>query len=372
MKYSNIRTLTAVSLIAAGSAQAQFLTPSVAPGSLRIYGVLDVAIGELRGSKANMPLEVAGVGYPSRIGFIGSEDLGSGLRSNFNLEAGLDNTSGAGIPSNSNNQASGAGSGNGLTFNRQSWVGLSSTQWGEVRAGRSFTPTYRNYLIYDPMAGGGPLGSQSAFGAIAASGNPGGIRSSNMVEYWSPELTPGLKTHLMYALGQNPSNSGVTADDGRYRGGRIQYVQGGFSAGFGAARYDLASVGGITEITSGVKYTKGAHTGHMMLVKNLTGTAGEMSGILAGYSYREGNLGLRMAYSTSRRTNPSGAVTADARKLAISPEYYLSPRTAIYIGYARIANANGSTATPSIGAPTSINGANGTSSFVSLGIVHSF
>lgn len=342
-----------------------------AQNSMKIYGVLDTAVSVLRGSQGSVTGLTAGNAYPSRLGITGTEDLGGGLKASFTLEAGLKNDVGEGIPTNTNNQSNGLTPGGGLAFNRQSWVGLQS-RYGEVRLGRTFTPTYRNYLIYDPFAGGGPFGSQAAFGAIAAGTNPGGIRSSNAIEYWSPPADQGLRVHAMYAMGENTADAGQKRDDGRYRGVRFQYAIGHLNVGAGYARYNLAAVGDLGELTVGAKYDMGSHTAYAMFVKNITGTSGDMDGYLLGYSYRAGAWGFRASFSTSRRTDAAGSNIGSARKLAFSPEYFLSERTRIYAGYARIDNAHGMAATPSIGEAVSVNAPDGTSSFVALGVVHWF
>lgn len=123
-----------LALVAAGSACAQ--------SSVTIYGVVDVAASYTRGEGSGHRLRlVSGASQQSRLGFRGTEDLGGGMYAGFELEAGLNADTGAGQPSNTNNQASGTGAGGSLSFNRKS-VAVLGGPWGEVRVGRDYTPSF--------------------------------------------------------------------------------------------------------------------------------------------------------------------------------------------------------------------------------------
>ena len=75
----------------------------------------------------------------SRLGFKGAEDLGGGMKANFQLEAAIATDSGAtgGNSGTGNTSATAAP----LTFARQAWAGVSGG-FGEVRVGRQYTPSY--------------------------------------------------------------------------------------------------------------------------------------------------------------------------------------------------------------------------------------
>src|SRR5690606_1129817 len=122
------KTLLAAALLAgfAGAAHAQ--------SSVTLYGIVDVGVGGNKlhdsaagGDDARYGL-MSGVQSGSRWGLRGSEDLGNGLRANFQLESGFDVANGR----------QGPGSQEGRLFGRQAWGGLSGA-WGEVRAGRQVT-----------------------------------------------------------------------------------------------------------------------------------------------------------------------------------------------------------------------------------------
>ena len=351
---------TAAIATCAGTASAQ--------SSIRINGIIDAAATYGKGSAGRLTTLSSGLDTPSRIGFSGTEDLGNGYRANFALEAGINNDNGTGFASNTNNQATGTAGGGGLTFNRQSWVGLQSSSLGELRFGRNFNPTFRMYTLYDPFYGGGPGGSQAAIGAIAAYSHPAGMRTSNAIEYWSPPSS--IKVHFTHALGENPSNASATADDGRYTGARVSYAAGGFDVGAAYARYQTAALGDMSETILGIKYTFAQLTAYAMYTRNTTGLNGDMDGHLLGLGYRTGPWLFRASYSTSDRENAVGASIGQARKLAVGANYALSVRTELYAHYARNRNSDGASSVPWFG--TAVNGPNGTSQVLALGVIHRF
>jgi predicted porin len=102
-----------------------------AAAQVTVYGVLDASLAkrDLNGVKTT----VQGNGdynSSSRIGFRGTEDLGGGMKASFALEGDLNINNGAG--DGSTVAATGVG---GLTFDRQSWVGIEGNGVG-VRLGR--------------------------------------------------------------------------------------------------------------------------------------------------------------------------------------------------------------------------------------------
>lgn len=356
------KILAALTFVAAAHVQAQ--------GSMRIYGLLDASVTWGKGAPGRLVTLGGGNNIASRLGFAGSEDLGGGLKASFTLESGVNNDNGSGQATNTNNQTSGGGAGGGaLTFNRHAWVSLQSSQLGELRLGRSFTPSYRSYLIHDPFNGGGIGTSQAAMGAIATYGHPGGLRSSNAIEYLSPRLN-GFSLHASHALGENIRNGAAAEKDGNYSGLRLAYTGAKLDVGLAYATYRLAAVNDVREYVLGAKVVQGPITFHAMHTRNVTGSSGDMQGHLLGVAYRSGAVEVRASYSTSQRDNNAGIATAHARKIAVGPTYHLSPRTSAYALFGHVRNAAGAAFVPWPG--TAVNTPNGTSRALAVGFVHSF
>ncbi|WP_027794766.1 porin [Paraburkholderia acidipaludis] len=115
----------------AGSAQAQ--------SSVTLYGLVDAGLtyvsnevngnsqvqpdGHVTGGKAMIGMTSSNV-QPSRWGLRGAEDLGGGLKAVFTLESGFNVMNGSTVTSS--------------LFNRQAFVGLSSSDYGTLTLGRQY------------------------------------------------------------------------------------------------------------------------------------------------------------------------------------------------------------------------------------------
>ena len=183
--------------------------PTLAQASVSVYGIADVGIGfEKSGGPggAKVTRLASGYGSGSRLGFMGSEDLGGGLRSVFTLESGFDLDTGtpkayAGNPAS----ATPALPGGAMTpsgFNRRSHIGLSGA-FGTLLAGRDYTPLFWTGAATDPM-NFSLYGNLQAIGARSGTGIERFGRVSNGVFYTSPTRN-GFTARLVYSLGSESS-----------------------------------------------------------------------------------------------------------------------------------------------------------------------
>ena len=128
--------LAALAVVGAASAQS----------SVTLFGVVDATYAYGSGSVSNKS-QLTNSGYnSSRLGFRGVEDLGGGLAASFWLEGSLGNDDGS--------AGTNAGKGGSLDFNRRSTLSLSGN-FGELRLGRDYTPTFNNVSTYDPFGTNG-------------------------------------------------------------------------------------------------------------------------------------------------------------------------------------------------------------------------
>lgn len=268
---------------------------SFAQSTVQIYGVVDARINSIKTDNNGTLTRLDNSGAASsRLGFRGTEDLGGGMKAKFVLEMGMNNDTGAGQNTTSNNtnmgqnvsvgsgsyragatanaatvrtqgstpSSSGLGGLQGLTFNRQAFVGLEGG-FGEVRLGRDYAPTFWNLSVYDPFGTNGvgqshniSLGTMHPVGAfIAPPGSAApGIRSSNAINYFTPNMN-GLQANVMYGFSEQRSNclgvntvgatdstaNGCDANknDGTYTGLRVMYNDGplSLSAATGKTKY---------------------------------------------------------------------------------------------------------------------------------------
>jgi predicted porin len=184
-----MKKIVATAAIAACSTLA-ILGTAHAQSNVTVYGLLDAAVDyntnvDTTGrSRVWMP-SLGGGMFPSRVGFKGSEDLGSGLKAIFTLEQGVYLDSGV------------SGQGNRL-FGRQAWVGLAGN-WGQLTLGRNYNMLY-NSMPEVEIIGPTQYGLGSLDPAI-----PNG-RTDNSVAYKGTfgALTAGAS----YSLGRDTSNAG--------------------------------------------------------------------------------------------------------------------------------------------------------------------
>lgn len=142
-------------------------TATLAQPTVTVSG--KVNIGAQKTGTGKTQLVGGADGSDSRLIFSGAENLGSGMKANFVLEAGFKPDTGT--LDNSANQL----------FQRQSWVGLSGG-FGEVRAGRQYTLGFMNSIGNMPSTYTDPqLAAGLGFNGAAS-------RNNDQVQYWSPKL----------------------------------------------------------------------------------------------------------------------------------------------------------------------------------------
>jgi predicted porin len=358
----------AAALLAAGATHAQ--------SSLQIYGVIDTAVSRYSAEGAgSINKMTSGGNQQSRLGFRGVEDLGGNLYAGFELESGLNTDDGTGQISNSNNQPSGNGTGTGITFNRKAFVKLGG-DWGEVRAGRDYVPSFWVLFAYDPFRTGVGFGS-----AVVQGGSPiTQLRASNAIEYSTRTCLTyeckGFWGQAMYAVGENPSGT-PTSSDGRVAGLRVGYGGEKWNVAASQTKTKNLAVGDFTQTAFGATWDfnvarllllAGEHrTGKPVAALN-NGTKAPFWQI-GGFIY-VGPGYIPVAYTRVKRNDVQDS---GADKFAIGYVYSLSKQTALYTTYAHINNKGTMQLPVNVGAnagPTPVAG--GTASGIDLGVRYNF
>lgn len=303
------KSLIALAVLAASGA-------AMAQSSVQVYGIVDVWVGSLKNNGTFDPDGVKPLGTsgtrllndgglsPSRIGFMGSEDLGGGLKVNFQLESGFNADNGTGF----NN------------FGRQSWVGLSGS-FGEVRIGNA-------YSAFDDVSAAAFANFDSAFapeyGVFASTefeANP-----KNQLRYTSPEFS-GFTFSFSTSLDEkNNASEGINAF-------ALAYEQGPLTAVLGYQTEGKDLHGGEQ-----AKFTRlaGAYDFGVVVAKLNYGRVVNGQDRTREYSVGvdfpvSSALTLSGAYATSR--DRSAGVSAEKRNgFGISATYSLSNRTTAYAG----------------------------------------
>ena len=310
------KSLIALSVLAAisGAAQAQ--------SSVTIYGVVDMAFqAESNGAGKKYAID-GGEQAGSRLGFKGTEDLGGGLKAIFDLEAGIWTDTGA--------------SQGGLTFGRQSWVGLTG-DFGTVKAGRQYTPQFYFYDAVDPF----DLGFTS--GHAGSSTSTGGVfgfltsntawRVNNSVSYQSANID-GFSAMALYGAGE------VAGDTSS---GRSVGVSGSYAAGplfVGAVYYQqndaISKANALKTGLLGATYDFG-------VVKAAFGYATEKSDD-SSVNTKGYTLGATVPVTAADNILATvarlkdDAANGNSTQFAIGATHALSKRTNLYTSASRVSN----------------------------------
>ena len=310
------KTLIALAAMASMSAFAQ--------SSVTLYGVADIWFGSLKaetgGTATVAPTGVrqtllnSGGLNGSRWGLKGSEDLGGGLKANFQFESGFDLDTGT--------------SAQGALFGRQAFVGLSGG-FGEVRFGRQYT-------AYDELRGATNSTFDSAFtptgNVWTATGGDYAGRANNQLYYATPDFG-GFSGAIGYALGEDKTAttnaSNILSLHAKYANGPIlvgiAHQSEKLAAGAGTNKYTLLAGSydfGVVKLTGGYNDGKAAAAGSPKQKEFQLGLSAPIGAatISAGYAQgKAGNtksngFGLAATYDLSKRTAAYAGLETDKTK----------------------------------------------------------
>ena len=338
------KSLIALAVLAASGA-------AMAQSSVTLFGVLDLGVESVKTNAGTITGLAPSANSSSRLGFKGTEDLGGGLAASFWLEAALNPASGIGSSGTSTaNQAGGANvAAGGLTFNRRSTLSLSGN-FGEVRIGRDYTPSFWNTAIFDPF------GANSVGATLANyTGNSAAttfVRASNSIGYFLPNNLGGFYGQGMYAFGNQANNAtgtgyGVSQDtssNGRYVGLRVGYAQGPIDTALAYAKTNYAAgtnssnllgagavaSGNFTDINWGGSYDFGVAKAMATITNqklddySVAGNSDSVKGWSLGVNAPVGAGNVLAQYSAVKLDSQK------ANKWSFGYQYNLSKRTSLY------------------------------------------
>jgi predicted porin len=184
------KSLIAVAVLAASGA-------AMAQSSVILYGRLDVGFGQ-RTTETTGAAPLASKSQTvvnsstfrtTYWGMKGSEDLGGGLKANFNLMSAFAIDDGAGDKNG--------------TFARTASVGLSGG-FGNVILGRQYTPYYDLFGVVESINNGNASPSETVYGLGIKQGI---TRASNSVGYTSPSFS-GVTVSALAGLGEDAQTTG--------------------------------------------------------------------------------------------------------------------------------------------------------------------
>ncbi|MFA9284850.1 MULTISPECIES: porin [unclassified Comamonas] len=379
---------TAAGGAAAQTAQTQELKQITSPAgglalgsssSVQVYGLIDssVASVSMQGQRATK-LE-SGHMMGSRLGFKGSEDLGGGLRANFQLEMGINTSNGA----QQQNQGFGA-----KAFGRGSLISLTGN-FGELRMGRTLAS-----LPTEVQAVGDPFGLGGGGNLQGIQPSPG--RQNNNILYQSPSIG-GFIGKAAYTISEYTRQNIDIEHRAHQYTLALFYKNDAWSAAVSATRMTNPTDGSATRyFNSALAYDFKAFKlfGSFATFKNpgaaitpTVNTGLDNSGQLAGFpsvGYYEGQDDRSFSIGASVKLGPgtlllnaidlndTGPLNRDARQYGVAYLYPMSKRTTLYTDYGYVKNKNGAgyTLTGAVTAAGFTN--NGNSNAYRVGIIHSF
>ena len=305
-----------------------------AQSTVTLFGIVDVNARDVKnGSAGSLKTLSTSGNATSRLGFRGVEDLGGGLRAGFWIEGELNPDVGGGPKPAANGTAAGS-----MDWTRRSTVSLIGN-FGEIRLGRDYTPTFLNVNAYDPWGYVGvatlanlratvsALGTVSAAGVLTGSGATTAVRASNQIEYILPAMG-GLYGQINVAAGEN-------AQGNKYVGGRLGYGAGpiNVSGAYGKTYKTGTMVDDLTNGSIGASYNFGFLTVQGLYEESKYSTSKSKLG--AGSVLIPVGLGtIKLSYNEVR----GSSVLFRAKQVGAGYVYDLSKRTAVYAQAAQIKN----------------------------------
>lgn len=277
----------------------------------------------------------SGQASSGRIGFMGTENLGDGLKALFLMEQGytLDYNNGE--------------STSGLLFTRQAYLGLSG-DWGRAIGGRLYTPYYDLVLSMDPFANGtvGAFKNPWSFGTnVEGSTLTNPVRVDNAFSYTTPNFAGFSATGFFSnnvagndSVANNARNSTMYGVLGQYKngplvlGGNYHYIASGTATG--AATLD--NVQNFTFATAydfGVARISGVYAWNEIEYSDTRRPSAGLNNYLLAASVPFGKWTAKASYIYS-----DGKQYGDSQQLAMGLNYNLSKRTDIYSAYSWIDN----------------------------------
>ena len=323
------KSLIALAVLAASGA-------AMAQSSVTLYGRADVGVGSEKIDGDSNTTMINGGLTTSRWGVRGSEDLGGGLKANFQFEQGVRLTTGEIAKSG------------GTEFGRQAHVGLSGG-FGKVALGRTTT-------VYDDARALAVLYSvfDSSFtpanNGVFGTGGDYASRASSQIRYDLPNLG-GVYGGLTYAFDQKADvDSSIVGLLLGYKAGPLNLALGYQNQKETSDKYlQLAGAYNLGAVALSLGYN----------TRSGTDAKGDDKELTLGVEVPVGAVKLSAGYATSK-TEIGGATSVKASGFAIGATYSLSKRTRLYAAYRDVDSEDG--------AGNSVS----KSSLLGLGIRHDF
>jgi predicted porin len=320
---------------------------------LAFYGTVDEGINYIKaGSTSRIQMQSGGE-YSSKVGIYGQEDLGGGLKLEFNLEAGILADTGALQDSSS-------------MFNRASWIGLKSRELGTLRLGNQLSASLPLFVdVFGVVA----TNSVSAWAGAAAVQTAKGVgynsdlgpgattlltRVPRSLMYQTPRYA-GLSAQLMYAT----AASATTSPRASNQGAVLSYETGPFYLGASynqvwsapvvlttgatavTVRNDIPSIGAVYDVGSLVLSTSFMMVAPKLAQDGIARVATFGTIVPRGHHTFRASAVYRVASGVHNSAGQE--VDSSALGMLLGYDYALSKRTSLYARAGTVRNYGAST-----------------------------
>ena len=366
------KTLIALAVLGtcAGAAYAQT--------NVTIYGTVDTGLIKETGSDVRM-----GSNEDSRIGFKGTEELGSGMKATFQLERRFSLNNGTKFSGNNALdilQGADLDGEDGVEWQGAANVGLQGEAWGAVRLGRVNDIAIENFGALDPFAYYGVGSAMGGYNILYSE------ELANTIRYDSPSWA-GFGFNLSYTLGQDTHHgNGSDIFGGK---GYDDYGNDGFGIGLKydngplmlTANYDrladsdkswLWNAGGAYtyqgfKVSVGYQSTKVKSAAMNVLSGGDINADVDQKDWLVGLQYNTGPHTVKFSYNRGEVESHT-EYDGKANKYSLGYTYDMSKRTSLYAMVAYTDSDN-----DSVGEIYNSNGvADDSVTGVQIGITHNF
>jgi predicted porin len=301
-----------------------FAAPLAAHADVTLYGYLIFAVESVNTTGAttgaNAPRQTHVTDQTSRIGFMGTEDLGNGLSAIWKVESQLPNDNGSTkIDSSSATWGS-----------RNTYVGLDSKTFGTVVMGY-YDSAYKRLttgdvgidIMHDTSAGQ----DQGSYKGIT---NRGDARLKNTVSYTSPVLA-GFQGGVSYGADETVTQGNSAAQRFSLAG---HYVYGGLIV---AAGYDYLANSALAVSSTGTA----AYAGTNSVIGYSQGSHVAFSKVSAGYKFASTGtyLGAMYEHGDLGHAANAASLTQNSYELAVTQD--IGARTNVKLSYAKLGDLNG-------------------------------
>ncbi|NOU01258.1 MAG: porin [Gallionella sp.] len=297
-------------------------------GNVGLYGQVNLSAERINdGATTNSKSTSELVNNASRLGVAGNEDIGGGLTAMFQAEGSVDQASGS----------------NTFTFDRNTFLGLKSADFGTALAGR-YDSAYKISTRSLDLFADDTAADNRGLAGVTLMGNGHDARRQNSINYMSPSMggfsvAGAVAKQQTAAEGSTVSLAGMYGMEGMYA--TLAYDKTKAIAGASGKAFKL-----------GGSYAIDAFKINAVVEKTTdTTTAGDTKGTnlyLGGKYSLSSTDAVKLAFTKRGDAKLNGgAATNNAKQVTVGYDHEMSKRTSVYALYNKVTQAATNAADPS-------------------------